>query len=123
MKNSYTEGSEQRTSPRVAAVLQTLVSNGLSQRKLAEDAGLSCGVVNQLALNKTRSTANLVGRMCAVLDRDDAAALLAAFLADISEAVAKKQKEAIDADCPNYGATLKVAKFAVLFPPTVVGSD
>lgn len=119
LKKSNRKQKNRGTSPRVAAVLKNLETNGIQQAKLADDAGLNRGVVNQLFSNKTGSSPYLVGRMCAVLDKPQATELLAAYLSDVAEAVAEEQRTAIRENCPCNGTILKSEKFSVLFPPLV----
>lgn len=76
------------TSPRVSKVLQGISSRGeWNYATLAEATGLSTGTMNQLFLGKTKSTPRFIGRLCAVLARDDAHALLAAYLTEMADAV------------------------------------
>jgi len=99
-------------SPRVAAVLQSLDSAAWTQSLLAAKAGVNRGVLNQLWKGKTSSSPLLIGRLLAVLPKNEATALLAAYLEDVLDAVAAEAMDAPAKSASGFHATLKVS-----FPP------
>lgn len=113
LKFSTVKSSKRGASPRVAAVLQALDSATWTQSSLAAKAGLNRGVLNQLWQGKTSSTPLLIGRLIAVLPKQDASNLLAAFLEDILASVVDEATEAPSSHgCCSVKATLKIS-----FPP------
>jgi hypothetical protein len=79
------------TSPRVSAVLQKLGEKAGNQVELARKAEINRGVLNQLWLGKTKSTPKLIGRLCAVLNRESARRVLKAFLEEVAADVRAEQ--------------------------------
>ena len=79
------------TSPRVSAVLQKLGEKAGTQVELARKAEVNRGVLNQLWLGKTKSTPKLIGRLCAVLDRESAGRVLKAYLEEVAADVRVEQ--------------------------------
>jgi transcriptional regulator with XRE-family HTH domain len=51
---------------------------------LARKAEINRGVLNQLWSGKTKSTPKLIGRLCAVLDRESAGRVLKAYLEEVA---------------------------------------
>ena len=79
-------------SPRVSKVLQSLAGTGaVKQAGLSVKADLNRGTLNQLWLGKTKSTPKLIGRLCAVLDRESAMRVLEAFLEEVAADVRAEQ--------------------------------
>ena len=103
------------TSPRVSKVLRTISSRGdWSYASLAEATGLSTGTMNQLFLGKTKSTPRFIGRLCAVLERDDAQALLAAYLTEVADAVWANHGELLKS---RSAATKEHRRVEISYPP------
>ena len=75
------------TSPRVSEVLLRTQLGGMTQAEMARKTGLNRGVLNQLIGNKTSSTPRLIGRICSVLQPEDANELVEAYLMDLAEQV------------------------------------
>jgi len=89
---SNSTGDSRGTSSRVALVLKSLVREDWTQSSLAVAAGINRGVLNQLLQSKTGSTPRLIGRLCALLTKEQAAELLAAFFEDLSEELYRELK-------------------------------
>ena len=101
----------------MSAVLQSLGAKGLTQAKLAREADLNRGVLNQLWQSRTSSTPLLIGRLCAVLDRNDAAELLAAYLEDVADDVWVQQQTLFGKTDPSGGLAKRPVKISVTYPP------
>lgn len=84
MKPSTHQPINRGTSPRVSAVLQKLGEKAGTQVDLARKAEINRGVLNQLWSGKTKSTPKLIGRLCAVLDRESAGRVLKAYLEEVA---------------------------------------
>ena len=114
------QGSSRGTSPRVSQALQSLAALGIiKQAGLAAKAGLNRGTLNQLWLGKTSSTPKLIGRLCAVLDRDSAMRVLEAYLEEVAADVRGEQLQ-VDPDkvaIPQLGS--QPAALSVTYSPKV----
>jgi len=104
----------------VSQALQSLAALGvIKQAGLAAKAGLNRGTLNQLWLGKTKSTPKLIGRLCAVLDRESAMRVLEAYLEEVAGQVRGEQLQVDPAQVaiPQLGS--QPAALSVTYSPKV----
>ncbi len=118
LKLSTVRSNGKGVSPRVSAVLSSLKPGEWTQSALAAAAQINRGVLNQLWQGKTSSSPMLIGRLCAVLARDDAKRLLAAYLDEVVTEVALEE-QAIDSNSKRGPLKTDVV---VSYPPAPVSA-
>jgi hypothetical protein len=87
------------------------------QKILAEHAGIDRGLFSRILHGRQGATPLIVGRLCAVVDRQQSALLLESYLQSIADEVWEKQGEASRDSVSTESFTRKRQNIAVRYPP------
>ena len=102
------------------ALIRVIAEQPYSGRQsvLAAQAGIERGFFNHILRGVQRPTPYFVGRLCAVLSREQSTVLLAAYLQTVADEVWLKQEEASGSvDSPKGASTSrKQRRIAVHYP-------